>query len=316
MELQDTPKRTAQFMTGKTTGATAMSLDLGEHTVRETVLIQKRKDGKLIVTEGDSRDPDARAMNKLYSKLTGAYEDAIELGGLLLKKKASVGHGNWDAWVEANLKFSGRTATNYMRLCENLPLLKSENVSDLTEAYRVLRRPKALPEPKPDVETKVTVEPAKTETPRPVDPQPVDAEFEVAPEEVTGDEPTDTELNEAADEGDKQIEAEVIASDPAPIKFNEDIEGDRHYQISQVVQEIWNDLGFFELLKRKLHPSDYDLVINELFLEDRDYPWAAELCEMNKHRESEIKAAKLAARVALTEEQRRLHRAKLANGLN
>jgi hypothetical protein len=64
-----------------------------------------------------------------------ALAHALECGQLLLQAKAAVGHGGWLAWVEANLTFGPRQATNYMRLAREIPKLDDEDrkqVSDLT----------------------------------------------------------------------------------------------------------------------------------------------------------------------------------------
>jgi hypothetical protein len=70
------------------------------------------------------------------------FDKAIIIGGLLAEAKADLGHGEWLPFVQANLPFTDRTARNYMRLHERRGELKSETVSDLTGAYRMLTEPK------------------------------------------------------------------------------------------------------------------------------------------------------------------------------
>jgi hypothetical protein len=70
------------------------------------------------------------------------FDKAVVIGGLLAEAKADLKHGEWLPWVEANLPFTDRTARNYMRLHDRRGELKSETVSDLTGAYRMLTEPK------------------------------------------------------------------------------------------------------------------------------------------------------------------------------
>ena len=76
-----------------------------------------------------------------YIKVT--LEKAIRIGELLAEQKAELGHGEWLPWVEENLPFTDRTARNYMRAYESRDRLKTEIVSDLTGAYRLLEESRA-----------------------------------------------------------------------------------------------------------------------------------------------------------------------------
>lgn len=78
-----------------------------------------------------------------YLKMT--LEKAIQIGELLMEQKDSMEHGEFTAWVNANLPFTDRTARNYMRLYKERDKLKTETVSDLTEGYRLLTAPMVLP---------------------------------------------------------------------------------------------------------------------------------------------------------------------------
>jgi len=77
------------------------------------------------------------------------FDKAIEIGGLLVEAKAQLKHGEWGQWVEDNLPFTARSASTYMRYHDQRELLKSENVSDLTGATRMLQQQKELPAPTP-----------------------------------------------------------------------------------------------------------------------------------------------------------------------
>ena len=64
--------------------------------------------------------------------------DAIRIGELLTLKKSELKHGEYGKWTEENLPFSDRTARNYVNLYKNRKLLKTETVSDLKGAYKLL----------------------------------------------------------------------------------------------------------------------------------------------------------------------------------
>src|SRR5947208_15001187 len=76
------------------------------------------------------RDLEALAMQSL--------EHAIRIGDLLTQIKAQLPHGRWIPWLNSNVKFSERTARNYISVFENRLALKSAMVADLTEAYKLL----------------------------------------------------------------------------------------------------------------------------------------------------------------------------------
>src|ERR1700730_4836601 len=88
---------------------------------------------------------DVEEINSLYADVCEAsrpaFEKAIELGRLLNRTKRKAGR-HWTEWAERNLTFTVRTASNYMRLVKNEPLLLSENVSDLNVAYKMISKPK------------------------------------------------------------------------------------------------------------------------------------------------------------------------------
>jgi hypothetical protein len=87
-------------------------------------------------------DPVAKKINSLHADICHAgrttIKNAIKIGELLTKQKDKAGHGNWLRWVEDNLSFSARTASNYVRIFERRDELKSETLSDLTAAYKLL----------------------------------------------------------------------------------------------------------------------------------------------------------------------------------
>jgi hypothetical protein len=76
-----------------------------------------------------------------------SLEKAIRIGELLANIKSELVHGQWLFWLEQNLSFSDRTARNYVRCFEQRDRLKSETISNLTDAYNLLGEPKITPPP-------------------------------------------------------------------------------------------------------------------------------------------------------------------------
>ncbi len=70
--------------------------------------------------------------------MKNALADAIRIGELLLSAKSELQHGEFEKWIEGNLPFTPRTARSYMRLYRERDRLKTETVSDLTSAYKLL----------------------------------------------------------------------------------------------------------------------------------------------------------------------------------
>lgn len=79
--------------------------------------------------------------NQIVTDLKRSLNSAIEIGQLLTDQKANLKHGEFTAWIAENLPFSDRTARNYMRVYRERDRLKTETVSDLKSAYRVLSAP-------------------------------------------------------------------------------------------------------------------------------------------------------------------------------
>lgn len=80
-------------------------------------------------------DPYAFEINEAHRLAKESAETAIEYaircGKLLVEKKATVPHGEWEDWIKANCTFSCPSARNYMKLA------KSENANAL--AFSTLR---------------------------------------------------------------------------------------------------------------------------------------------------------------------------------
>jgi hypothetical protein len=116
----------------------------------------------------------AEEINRLHRDILEAgkrtFGVAIEIGRLLSAQKKTLGHGRWLPWLEDHIQFTSRTATNYMRLFENRDKLKSETISDLAEAYRVLAH-------KNPNRTIPNAGPPKQKRPKPQKPEPSSAIF-------------------------------------------------------------------------------------------------------------------------------------------
>jgi hypothetical protein len=77
---------------------------------------------------------------EILGHLRSSLGKAIKIGQLLSEQKSNLAHGEFTTWVKVNISFSDRTARNYMRLFKERDKLKTENVSDLGDAYNVLKR--------------------------------------------------------------------------------------------------------------------------------------------------------------------------------
>jgi hypothetical protein len=92
--------------------------------------------------EGLDQPTTAEEINRLHRDLEAlaiqSLDHAIRIGELLSKVKTQLPHGRWIPWLNSNVKFSERTARNYMRVFENRAMLKSASVADLGEAYQML----------------------------------------------------------------------------------------------------------------------------------------------------------------------------------
>ena len=70
-------------------------------------------------------------INKLHLKFESNFKNTLEIaaqiGQLLLQKKSELKHGQWIPWVDSNLNFTDRTASNYIRIFKNKEKLSLEN---------------------------------------------------------------------------------------------------------------------------------------------------------------------------------------------
>jgi hypothetical protein len=84
---------------------------------------------------------------EIVGHLRQSLEKAIRIGELLTEQKGSLKHGEFTPWLETNIPFTDRTARNYMRLYRERDRIKTESVSDLNDAYRLITSQKELPAP-------------------------------------------------------------------------------------------------------------------------------------------------------------------------
>jgi len=77
--------------------------------------------------------------NEVIASAVTTVKKAIEAGQLLTEQKAELPHGQFTQWIESNLPFTPRTARNYMSCYDRRELLKTETVSVLSDAYKLLK---------------------------------------------------------------------------------------------------------------------------------------------------------------------------------
>lgn len=77
-----------------------------------------------------------------------ALEKASEAGRLLSECKSDLKHGEWLPWLESNFTFTDRTARRWIKLAEDIHSgkIKSDTLSNLSEAYRITSESKAVSE--------------------------------------------------------------------------------------------------------------------------------------------------------------------------
>lgn len=74
----------------------------------------------------------------ITNNLKRSLSDAMRIGELLLEQKDQLQHGEFTEWIRANLPFSDRTARNYINIHLHRDKLKTESVSVLSQAYKLL----------------------------------------------------------------------------------------------------------------------------------------------------------------------------------
>lgn len=77
----------------------------------------------------------------MVQEISMTLEKAVRIGELLAQQKGALKHGEWLPWLETNIQFTDRTARNYMRVYKKRDQIKTETISDLTDAYKFLVEP-------------------------------------------------------------------------------------------------------------------------------------------------------------------------------
>lgn len=67
-----------------------------------------------------------------------AFDRAMKSGELLIEIKKSLGHGRWTSWAYKELPYGERTAQRYMNIYKFRKRLKTDRVSDLPSAYKLI----------------------------------------------------------------------------------------------------------------------------------------------------------------------------------
>ena len=102
----------------------------------------------LIVIDTHHIEPVEDKISRLHGEIVGHLKQslisAIQIGQLLTEQKQKLKHGEFGKWIKTNLPFTNRTARNYVRLYLERDRLKTETVSDLKSAYRLLNQPKVI----------------------------------------------------------------------------------------------------------------------------------------------------------------------------
>lgn len=91
-----------------------------------------------MLPEKDSSAEIIQLHNSITNNLKRSLSDALKIGQLLLEQKKKLKHGDFTEWIKVNLPFSDRTARNYINLHQNRGRLKTESVSVLSQAYKLL----------------------------------------------------------------------------------------------------------------------------------------------------------------------------------
>jgi len=67
------------------------------------------------------------------------FKKILQIGMLLIDQKKDLKHGEFGPWVKRNLPFAHRTANRYMEMYRRRYELKLDNVTNLSQAYKILK---------------------------------------------------------------------------------------------------------------------------------------------------------------------------------
>jgi Protein of unknown function (DUF3102) len=97
--------------------------------------MEMKSHSPLLLVVKDSADEINQLHEANCTHARQTIENAIRIGELLSIERAKRKHGEWLPYLEANIKFSRKTADNYQRIYNQRS--KLVNVTNLTEAYRI-----------------------------------------------------------------------------------------------------------------------------------------------------------------------------------
>lgn len=168
--------------------------------------------------------------NKFYDEAqaaaTGMLESAWRSGEALVKIKATMKHGEWKPWIEANFHGSYDTASAYMRLASNIEhaeLLKYDSIRAALKAIPPKSRPKG--------KSKVNAP-----TPNPKRPEMVDkaAQGKTVTEIAK-------EMGASPNTVRRELEREAIEEEAAPVDWDS-IPGNQRDKLTRARESIRKEL--------------------------------------------------------------------------
>ncbi|MHB9070247.1 MAG: DNA methyltransferase [Sedimentisphaerales bacterium] len=105
--------------------------------------VKQRKVASISIPKNDEVVSSIRKLHgEIIQNVKFTLQKGIALGGLLVKTKKLVGHGNWMIWVEKYLPCCSRSVANYINLYEHRGEIKLASLANLNDAYRFLANSK------------------------------------------------------------------------------------------------------------------------------------------------------------------------------
>ncbi len=132
----------------------------------------------------------AKAINADHESGEASQAKSLEhyraAGEKLLMAKATVDHGNWDRWCKINIRFSKRTAEQYMKVAKNWQkvMANAEEIRSKSAATALLEEELAIQSEKPPEEPITLVSALSLLTKPPEDEKPAPEPLPEYPERV------------------------------------------------------------------------------------------------------------------------------------
>ena len=80
--------------------------------------------------------------NDIINNTRNILANIIEIGKRLTEVKNFLPHGAFQSWVETELEITPRTAQRYMKVYEHREQIESVDIEKLSDAYKLLEKPK------------------------------------------------------------------------------------------------------------------------------------------------------------------------------